>query len=134
MSTQTKNLVEITQDAIQILYKELGVVNAVRFLNQFTTGFGDYTLERDRLFTDQSLDDLLSEIKQSRMTTAQSESQQRLRKIQQRYPHAYERWTPADDDELRRLFREGVSVQSLAGQFGRQPSAIQSRLRKLGLA
>ena len=42
----------------------VGVVNTVRFLNQFTTGYGDYTAERDTLFADLTLDELLAAIKQ----------------------------------------------------------------------
>ena len=43
MMLDTKPLNQITQEAIEILYREIGVVNTVRFLNQFTAGFGDYT-------------------------------------------------------------------------------------------
>jgi hypothetical protein len=38
-------------------------VNTVRFLNQFTAGYGDYTAERDALFADVTLDEILSAIK-----------------------------------------------------------------------
>jgi len=37
MKVQLKPLIEITQNALQVLYKEIGV-NTLRFLNQFTTG------------------------------------------------------------------------------------------------
>jgi hypothetical protein len=36
-----KPLIEINQQAIHLLYKELGVVNAVRFFKQFTKGYGN---------------------------------------------------------------------------------------------
>jgi len=62
----TKPLNQITQEAIQVLYQKIGVVNTVRFLNQFTTGYGDYTAERDALFADMTLDDILTEIKLER--------------------------------------------------------------------
>ncbi len=58
MTVNVKPLVEINQEALRLLYRELGVVNAVRFLRQFTTGFGDYTQERDLLFEDLTLDAL----------------------------------------------------------------------------
>ncbi len=51
-------MMDINQEALRLLYRELGVVNAVRFLRQFTTGFGDYTQERDLLFEDLTLDAL----------------------------------------------------------------------------
>lgn len=60
--SETKPLAQITQEAIQLLYQKLGIVDTVRFLNQFTTGFGDYTAERDALFADVTLDDMLSNI------------------------------------------------------------------------
>jgi hypothetical protein len=41
-------------------------VNTIRFLNQYTSGFGNYTQERDALFEGMSLDDILAEIKKSR--------------------------------------------------------------------
>ena len=66
MIAETKPLAEITQDAIRILFREIGVVNTVRFLNQYTTGYGNYTEERRELFADQTLDELINEIKQRR--------------------------------------------------------------------
>ena len=66
MITETKPLAEITQEAIRILFREIGVVNTVRFLNQYTTGYGNYTEERRELFADQTLDELIDEINQRR--------------------------------------------------------------------
>ena len=50
MNFQAKPLSEITRYAIDLLSKEMGIVDTVRFLNQFTTGYGDYT-EEDRKST-----------------------------------------------------------------------------------
>jgi len=69
MITDTKPLVEINQQAIRLLYKELGVVDAVRFLKQFTQGYGNYTQEREALFANKSLDDIVSEVEKRRKTT-----------------------------------------------------------------
>jgi len=66
MITEVRPLVEINQQAIRLLYKELGVVDAVRFLKQFTQGFGNYTQERETLFADRSLDELVNEIEKRR--------------------------------------------------------------------
>ena len=68
MITDVKPLVEVNQQAITLLYKELGVVDAVRFLKQFTQGYGNYTQEREVLFADKSLDDIVSEIEKRRKT------------------------------------------------------------------
>jgi hypothetical protein len=66
MTVQVKPLAEITQEAINVLYHKLGVVNTIRFINQFTIGYGDYTKEREDLFRDKSLDEIVTEIKQAR--------------------------------------------------------------------
>lgn len=74
MIAEGRPLAEITQEAIRVLFREIGVVNTVRFLNQYTTGYGNYTEERRELFADQTLDDLVSEIKQRRKRKARAES------------------------------------------------------------
>ena len=68
MITDVRPLIEINQQAISLLYKELGVVDAVRFLKQFTQGFGNYTQERESIFANKSLDDVVSEIEKRRKT------------------------------------------------------------------
>ncbi len=57
---------EINQQAIRLLYHELGVVNTVRFLRQFSTGFGDYTKEREVLFGKKTLAEIVGEIEKRR--------------------------------------------------------------------
>jgi hypothetical protein len=69
MITDVRPLIEINQQAISLLYKELGVVNAVRFLKQFTQGFGDYTKEREVIFANKSVQDIVSEIEKMRKAT-----------------------------------------------------------------
>jgi hypothetical protein len=66
MITEVKPLTEINRQAIHLLYQELGVINAVRFLKQFTVGFGDYTEEREVLFGSKTLDQIVNEIEQVR--------------------------------------------------------------------
>lgn len=53
--------------------------------------------------------------------------------VRKQYPNAYQRWTPEDDQLLLQLHASGSGVDELAGRFGRQPSAIRSRLAKLGV-
>ncbi len=72
MIREPKPLTQITQEAIQVLYQEIGVVDTVRFLNQFTTGYGDYTTERDALFANMTLDDILADIKAGRKQAGES--------------------------------------------------------------
>ena len=70
MITEIKPLVEINQQAIRLLYQELGLVNAVRFLKQFTIGFGDYTQDREALFGKKTLDEIIGEIEKNRDESA----------------------------------------------------------------
>ena len=65
MNIQAKPLSEITRNAIDLLCKEMGIVDTLRFLNQFTTGYGNYTDERETLFKDMTLDDILAAIKKT---------------------------------------------------------------------
>jgi hypothetical protein len=63
MSIPARSVSEITGQAITLLSKELGVVDTIRFLNQFSAGYGNYTEEREALFQDLTLEDVLREIK-----------------------------------------------------------------------
>lgn len=73
MVVEAKPLAEITHEAIKILYQKLGIVNTVRFLSQFTVGYGNYLEEREVLFGDLTLDEIISEIKRSRSENNSSE-------------------------------------------------------------
>ena len=48
MIAQTKPLCEINRDAMSVLNNKIGISDTIRFLNQFTVGFGDYTKERKK--------------------------------------------------------------------------------------
>jgi hypothetical protein len=63
MSVQTWTLAEITAEALRILYREICIVNTIRFVGQFTTGYGNYTLERDRISARLALDDILTDVR-----------------------------------------------------------------------
>lgn len=53
--------------------------------------------------------------------------------IRQKYSQAYAPWSETDDEHLRARYLDGATRDELIGEFGRQPGAIRSRLRKLGL-
>jgi hypothetical protein len=53
--------------------------------------------------------------------------------IRREYPKAYQPWTTEEDENLRKKYAEGLKIAELADYFERQPSAIESRLVKLGL-
>lgn len=54
---------EINKEAYEILFKELGVSKAIRFLNQFSVGKGNYTEMKDEIFKGMTVNDIVSEIK-----------------------------------------------------------------------
>lgn len=66
MITETRPFAEITAQAISVLCKEIGVVNTVRFINQFSVGYRDYTEEREQLFGRLTLGEIVNEIKKNR--------------------------------------------------------------------
>lgn len=70
MITDVRPLIEVNQQAISLLYKELGVIDAVRFLKQFTQGYGNYTQEREIIFANKSLDDIVNEIGKRRKSAS----------------------------------------------------------------
>lgn len=51
----------------------------------------------------------------------------------QEHPNAFDPWTEEADAELRLMWAEGCSVDTIADHFGRKPSAIMVRLKKIGL-
>ncbi|MFA4922694.1 MAG: hypothetical protein WC557_00695 [Ignavibacteriaceae bacterium] len=66
MNGEVKTINEISNKAINLLLGNLGAENTLRFLNQFSAGFGDYTKERKNLYKNKSLDQLVFEIKNNR--------------------------------------------------------------------
>jgi hypothetical protein len=70
MVVQTKPLAEVTHTAPRVLCREIGLVDTMRFVGQFTVGYGDYTAERDELFRDMTLDAMLGAIEQRREQAA----------------------------------------------------------------
>ncbi len=51
----------------------------------------------------------------------------------QEHPNAYDPWTEEADDQLRKMWSEGVSVHEIADHFGRKSSAVITRMKKLGI-
>ena len=64
--TTIQPISDITRLATNTLIKELGIVDTIRFLNQFRAGAGNYTIERHLLFKDMSVKDIVGEIKAQR--------------------------------------------------------------------
>ena len=60
-------------------------------------------------------------------------NQDRLERIKQSHPNAYEPWTASQEELLRSMHKGGAPIHAIASALKRQPSAIESRIRKLGL-
>ncbi len=66
MSVELRPLSELNQHATAILVREIGLVDTLRFLSQFSAGSGDYTKERGQWLDELSLKQITSEIKARR--------------------------------------------------------------------
>lgn len=54
--------------------------------------------------------------------------------VREKYPNAGKPWSSQDDEELRRLFGSGNSLDDLALTLARTPNGVRQRLERLGLA
>jgi hypothetical protein len=80
MTVQIRPLADVTRRAIAVLTRELGAADTLRFVNQFTTGLGDYTAEREQLFGEETLEQIVSAIKAKSPTrSAESSSSKKGR-------------------------------------------------------
>lgn len=66
METHNASSLEIRQRGIKALTQALGPVGMVRFLQQFDTGQGDYTRDRQELLAGVSFEDAIAQIKARR--------------------------------------------------------------------
>lgn len=72
MNISAKSLTEVTNQALQVLTREIGSADTMRFIGQFSTGTGNYTEERASLFEHLSLVDVLSEIREQQNAKKQA--------------------------------------------------------------
>jgi hypothetical protein len=63
MNLETRTISQISHRATRILFEKMGVVDTIRFLNQFSIGQGDYTKDREKWLRDISLDDVIAQMK-----------------------------------------------------------------------
>ncbi len=62
MNAQINPMSIINENATKILVQEIGIVDTLRFINQFSFGCGNYTEERRKIVDTISLDDILAGI------------------------------------------------------------------------
>ena len=53
---------EIQETAFELLNKQLGITNLIRFMQQYDKGYGNYTKDRDAWQKDYTIDSLFDEI------------------------------------------------------------------------
>lgn len=58
MTTRSRSLNDIRDAGISVLTRELGAADTIRFLQQFSSGSGDYTRERKDLLRGVTMDEL----------------------------------------------------------------------------
>ena len=58
--------VQLRDAALTILGRELGPAGLLRFLNQYETGYGDYTKEREELLKNETMETVMARIKARR--------------------------------------------------------------------
>ena len=68
MAVPARPLSEINEQAIRVLSEEMGAADAARFISQFTTGYGNYTEERKKLFEGLTLGEEVARELRSRKT------------------------------------------------------------------
>jgi hypothetical protein len=69
---RTESGSRVNRRATDALVREVGIVDTLRFLNQFRVGGGDYTAQRDQLFKGMSVKDIIRDIKSQRRPNATS--------------------------------------------------------------
>ena len=66
MSTQTFAADKIRVRGVQVLTRELGAAGMVQFMQQFRSGHGDYTKERNKLLGNLTVDQVVAGIRRKR--------------------------------------------------------------------
>lgn len=66
MNPAVMTLAEIRRVGLEALSRDLGPVGLTRFLQQFETGYGDYTAERHHWLGEPTVQDLVEEIERHR--------------------------------------------------------------------
>jgi hypothetical protein len=66
MDVAKMSLEEIRVVGLRALVRDLGPAGLIRFLQQFETGSGDYSVDRERLLPSVSVHDLAEQIRSAR--------------------------------------------------------------------
>ncbi|MEM6647650.1 MAG: hypothetical protein AAF730_15500 [Bacteroidota bacterium] len=63
MKTSLRPIQDVIHEGRAALVRELGVVDALRFIQQFNAGSGNYTEERDAFLGEESLDEIIAQVR-----------------------------------------------------------------------
>lgn len=64
MNAKIKSISLVNENATDILIREMGVVDTIRFITQFSIGHGNYTEERRNMVDSMSLEEICSGIEE----------------------------------------------------------------------
>ena len=95
--------------------------------------FGDLFLETIKTYLKEKSIDNNELVGSNEEDGSETDYHKRLKKIKENYANAYEPWKEEDDLRLKSLNSENKTISEIAQILMRQPGAIRSRLRKLGL-
>ena len=70
MTTETLSLYEIRTIGFEALLRELGPAGAIRFIQQYETGRGDYTRDRKKILPKKAVREIGGEIMKQRQSKA----------------------------------------------------------------
>jgi hypothetical protein len=70
MNDDQKPIEDILRRGLEVLLRELGTADTLRFLQKYSPGRGDYTQERRELFNHLTVDEIVEQIKKSRPAVA----------------------------------------------------------------
>lgn len=96
--------------------------------------YGDAFLEEIRSHVDAHLsNEIVTNSSSNSKMAPITDYNKRVEKIKESFTSAYESWTPGEEEKLKSLYSQKKSIDDIASALSRQPGAIRSRLKKLGL-
>ncbi len=121
--TRTKNQLYIPEKLLPQNYHQANNIHVLKVLSK---------KEKEQAKTTAQIQQLRSK----KMAIKQPISKEKtydVQMIRAEHKGAYHSWTEELDNELRKLFHQGIAMQDLSIHFGRTKGAIYSRIKKLGL-
>lgn len=117
MNASRMTLDQIRHAGVQALSRELGAVGMVRFLQQFETGFGNYSVERHAWIEKSDVRALAEEIRRRRKNPAAEVASGSSLTSRER--------------EILHLLAEGDTNRQIADKLSLSSEAVHSHARKL---